>query len=175
MLIFPFKIAINNKNSEINQNNIEYNTTNYIKDNHYQPACSTIKIGNPPQDIKILLSYNDCGFKIGKDAKCFHNDDYLSHYNRNYSKDFKYTNYLNKTSYYFPNGKSVEDSIYAYTDLTLKNLKKFENIGFFLETDTNDALCGILGFKTDSYKFYCSEINNIFDSFKLRGIINNKI
>ena len=173
MLIFPFKIAINNKNSEINQNNIEYNTTNYIKDNHYQPACSTIKIGNPPQDIKILLSYNDCGFKIGKDAKCFYNDDYLSHYNRNYSKDFKYTNYLNKTSYYFPNGKSVEDSIYAYTDLTLKNLKKFENIGFFLETDTNDALCGILGFKTDSYKFYCSEINNIFDSFKLRGIINS--
>ena len=173
MLVFPFKTAIYNINPEINQNSTEYNATNYIKDNYYQPAYATIKIGNPPQDIKVLLSYNDCGFKVGKDAKCIYNNDYLSHYNRNSSKDFKFTNYLNKTSYYFPNGKSVEDSIYAYTDLSLKNLQKIENIGFFLETDTNDALCGIIGFKTLNYKLYCSEINNIFDSFKLRDKINS--
>ena len=173
MLVFPFKTAIYNKNPEINQNSIDYNITNYVEDNHYQPAYAIIKMGNPPQEIKVLLSYNDCGFKVGKDIKCIYNDDYLSHYNRNNSKDFKYTNYLNKTSYYFPNGRTVEDSIYTYTDLSLRNLQKFENIGFFLETDTNDALCGIIGFKTNNYKFYCSEINNIFDSFKLREIINS--
>lgn len=173
MLVFPFKTAIYNKKDEINQNSIEYNRTNFIEDNLYQPAYTTIKIGNPPKDIKILLSYNDCGFKVGKDIRCIYNDDYLSYYNRNNSKDFKYTNYLNKTSYFFPSGKSVEDSIYTYTDLDLKDLQKFENIGFFLETDTNDALCGIIGFKSIDYKLYCSEINNIFDSFKLKGIINS--
>lgn len=175
MLIFPFKEVIYNKNSEINQNNLEYNSTHYLEDNYYQPVYSTIKIGNPSQDLKVLISYTECGFKVGKDKKCIYNDDYLSYYNRNNSKDFKYSNSnsFNKSNIYYPNGKLVEDSMYAYTDLALTNLQKFENIEFFLETDTNDSLCGIIGFNLDTYKANYNGINNIIDSFKLRKKINS--
>lgn len=171
MIIFPFKTTLYFKNKEIDQNNIKYDTDSFINDNYFQPLYTTIKIGNPPQNIKFLLSYNDCGFKIGKCNKCINN--YLSHYNKNSSLDFKFTNYFNKSNYEFKNGSSAEESIYAYTDLDLKNLKKFENIGFYLGTDTNEEVCGIIGFKTDNYKLYCSEMNNIFNSFKIREITNS--
>ena len=170
MIIFPFETALYNKNAFINQNTIEYNTSSFVDDYYYQPAYATIKIGNPPQIIKFLLSYNDCGFKVGKNNKCIYIADYLSYYNRNLSSDFKYTNDFNKTNY---NGRSAEETIYAYTDLALKNLIKLENIGFFLSSDTNDQLCGIIGFRTNSFKLYCDEMNNIFDSFKIRELTNN--
>ena len=173
MIIFPFKTVNYNKNDEINQDSIEYNATHYINDSFYQPSYITLKIGNPPQDLKALLSYKECSFQIGKGNKCIYKEEYLSHYNRNFSSDFKYTDYFNKTTYEFKNGKSAEDSIYAYTDLALKKLKKLENIGFYLGTDTNDTLCAIIGFKSDNFKLYCDEINNIFDSFKLREMTNN--
>lgn len=169
MIIFPFKTALNT----IDSDDIEYNTTDFANDYYSQPAYTTIKIGNPSQEIKVLLSYNDCGFKIGKSFNCIYDEEYLSHYNRNSSNDFKYTNLYNKT-YEFKDGRSAEDSIYAYTDLELKNLKKFENIGFYLVTDTNDALCGIIGFRNNNFKFYCDDINNVFSSFKMGQIVNNK-
>ena len=170
MIIFPFETTFYNKNESINQNTTEYDTTSFVDDYYYQPAYTTIKIGNPPQNIKFLLSYNDCGFKIGKNNRCIYKADYLSHYNRNLSADFKYTNDFNKTIY---KGRSAEETIYAYTDLALKNLIKLENIGFFLSSDTNDELCGIIGFRTNNYKLYCDEMNNIFSSFKLRELINS--
>ena len=169
MIIFPFKTVLNN----INSDNIDYNSTNYANDYFSQPAYITLKIGNPSQEVKFLLTYNDCGFKIGKTKKCIYNDDYLSHYNRNSSADFKFTNIFNRTSWEFTNGRSAEDTIYAYTDLDLKNLQKFENIGFYLGTDTNDALCGIIGLKSRIYQPYCDDMNNILTSFKSTKIINN--
>ena len=88
MIIFPFKTALNT----IDSDDIEYNTTDFANDYYSQPAYTTIKIGNPSQEIKVLLSYNDCGFKIGKSSNCIYDEEYLSHYNRNSSNDFKYTN-----------------------------------------------------------------------------------
>ena len=170
MIIFPFRTAIYNSDEAITQKDKEYNISNYILDNYYQPNYISIKIGNPPQEIKVLLTFNDCGFKVGKANKCIYRDDYLSHYNRNLSSDFRYTNYYNKTRE-FLKGKSAQDSLYAFTDLSMKKLKKFENIGFYLGTDTNDALCGIIGFKSDIYDFDCNEVNNIFNSFQLNQII----
>ena len=173
MIVFPFKTIKNNIN-EIDQTSEEYNTTHFVKDYWSLPSYSIIKIGEPPQEVKVLLTYNDCGFKIGKSDKCVYEDNYLSHYNRNSSSDFRYTNYVNRTIYEF-NGKgsSAEDSIYAYTDLELKNLKKFKNIGFFLGTDTNDELCGIIGLKNNNYRLFCEYINNFFKSFKLREYISS--
>ena len=171
MIIFPFKTVLYNK--DINQDNKEYNISSYIDDNYFRPAYTTINIGNPPQKMIFLLSYNDCGFKIGKCNKCIYTKDYLSHYNRNSSLDFKFTNYFNKSNYEFKNGRSAEDSIYAYTSLDLQNLKMFKNIGFYLGSDTNEEICGIIGFKSDNYKLYCSEMNNIFNSFKIREITNS--
>ena len=55
----------------------------------------------------------------------------------------------------------------------LKNIIKFGNIGFYLGSDTNESLCGIIGFKMDGFDSKCGKINNIIKSFKSRDIINN--
>lgn len=174
MIVFPFKTAKEDTISEIESSSKEYNTSHFVNDYWSQPAYTTIKIGSSPQEVKVILTYNDCGFKIGKSSNCLYSDKYMSYYNRNLSSDFNYTNLYNKTMYEFKyNGRSAKDSIYAYTDLEMKNLKKFNDIGFYLGTDTNDSLCGIIGFKNDKFKIFCDEINNIFQSFKLREIINS--
>ena len=134
-----------------------------------------IEIGNPPQELKILLIYQDCGFKIGKSKKCINNKNYLSYYNRNISFDFNYTNYYNMPMKEFDGkGNSAEDSIYAYIDINLKNYTKLNKIGFYLGSDTNESLCGIIGFKMDNYdESQCSKINNLIRSFKSNKIISN--
>ena len=173
MIVFPFKTATYNA-GELNQNDIEYNTTDFVNDNNFQPLYIILKIGNPPQELKTLLSYKDCGFKIGKSNKCINDDKYLSYYNRNLSKDFKYTNYTDKFNYEFKNGRYAEETIYAYTDLALKNLKKFEKIGFYLGTDTNEPLCSIIGFSADIYKCQSKNEIYIFNSFNSREIISSE-
>ena len=173
MIIFPFK-TIENTTGEIKPNNKEYNTSLFVNDYFSQPAYITIKIGSVPQEVKVILSYNDCGFKIGKSINCLNSEKYLSHYNRNLSSDFYYTDdYIKSISEFENNGQSAKDSIYAYTDLEMKNLQKFNDIGFYLGTDTNDLLCGIIGFKNFKYKDSCKDINNIFQSFKLKEIANS--
>ena len=120
------------------------------------------------------MSYNDCGFKIGKSTNCLNSEKYLSHYNKNFSSDFIYTDdYIKPIDEFEFNGQSAKDSIYAYTDLEMKNLQKFNDIGFYLGTDTNDSLCGIIGFKNFKYKSSCEDMNNIFQSFKLKEIANS--
>ena len=152
MIIFPFKTTENTK-GEIKQNNIKYNTSHFVNDYWSQPAYTTIKIGSVPQEVKVILSYNDCGFKIGKSTNCLNSEKYLSHYNRNLSSDFIYTDdYIKPIDEFEFNGQSAKDSIYAYTDLEMKNLQKFNDIGFYLGTDTNDLLCGIIGFKNFKYR-----------------------
>ena len=158
----------------INQEKEEYNYTHFMNDYFKQLNYISIKIGSPPQEVKVLLAYQDCGFKLGKSTNCINNTNYLSHYNRNISLLFNYTNYYDMPSKEFEgNGNSAEDSIYAYTDIILKEYKKFDNIGFYLGSDTNDSLCGIIGFKMDNYDTQCSKINNIIRSFKSNKIINN--
>ena len=63
MIIFPFKTT-ENTTGEIKPNNIEYNTSHFVNDYWFQPAYTTIKIGSVPQEVKVILSYNDCGFKL---------------------------------------------------------------------------------------------------------------
>ena len=61
----------------------------------------------------------------------------MSYYNRNLSNDFKYTYYSEFRMYEFNNeGNSAEDTIFAYDDLQLKNIKNFQNIRFYLGSDT---------------------------------------
>lgn len=175
LIVLPFKEAYVNKNGNINKENEEYNSTHFLNDYFDVKLYSTIKIGDPPQEVKVLLTSKACAFKIGKSDYCINSTDYLSYYNRNKSKDFIYTTKYNMTLTEFDNekGYTSEDSMYAYTDLNLNNEQKFKNIGFFLGSDTNDKLCGIIGFKMDNYAFYCNKINDIIRSFKSNEIINN--
>ena len=175
IVVFPFNTIIENRNGEINENSEQYNSTHFLNDYFTRLNYIPMKIGNPPQEVNILLTSQDCGFKIGNSIKCKkYMNNYLSYYNRNFSNDFKYTNYSEFKMYEFNNeGNSAEDTIFAYDDLQLKNIKNFQNIGFYLGSDTNHTLCGIIGFKLDGYNSKCSKINNIVKSFKSNDIINN--
>jgi len=174
MIVYPFKTAYVNKNGEINQDSKEYNYVHFMNDYYDRLLYTTMKIGNSPQEIKVILTYQDCGFKIGKAKKCIKDEAYLSHYNRNNSLDFSYTDYYKTPLDEFDNeGCSAQDTIYSYTDMNLNNYQKFQNIGFYLGSDTNDSICGVIGFKMDKFGYYCPKINNIIRSFKSNDIINN--
>ena len=174
MIVYPFKTAYVNKNGEINQDSKEYNYVHFMNDYYDRLLYITMKIGNPSQEIKVLLTYQDCGFKIGKAYKCLKDEAYLSYYNKNNSSDFNYTDYYtNHLGEFGSKGCSAKDTIYSYTDMNLKNYKNYKNIGFYLGSDTNDLLCGVIGFKMDKYNYYCPKINNIIRSFKSNDIINN--
>ena len=173
MLVLPFKTAYINKNGNIDKNSKEYNSTHFMNDYFETLLYTSIKIGNPPQEVKVLLTYQDCGFKIGKANKCLLQDEYLSHYYRNNSLDFNYTDVY--TVHIRPefdlDSCSAKDSIYFYKDLNLKKYEKFENVDFYLGSDTNDPLCGVIGFKMNCYEPYCSNIS-LIQNAKSKDIIN---
>ena len=175
MLIFPFKIAYVNHNGEINKNSKEYNATHFGRDIFDMPLYTEIKIGNPSQSLKVILSSEFCGsFKIGNSTKCINSEEYLSNYNRNNSKDFNYTDRFKGIDLDFGNknnGSTAVETIYAYSDIKLEKLIKYENVGFFLGSDTNDKLCGTIGFQRDD--LICERIINITYYLKKRKYINN--
>lgn len=176
MIFFPFGPAFENKNGAIDINNSKYNFSHYLNDYFIRKLYISLKIGSPPQEVKSLLTSEDCGFKIGKSLHCINsNDKYLSVYNRNNSKDFSYTYKFNMSFTEFDDekGSTAQDSIYAYTDINLKQEKSFKDIGFFLGSDTKDKLCGIIGFKMDNYLFHCNKISNIIRSFHSTKVITN--
>lgn len=174
MIVFPFKTAYVNKNGQINQNSLEYNSTHFMNDYYERLLYINMKIGNPPQEIKVFLTYQECAFKIGKANKCIYEEEYLSYYNRNKSLDFNYTDlYIYHVGEFEKDSCSAKDTIYAYTDLNLENYINFKDIGFYLGSDTNEPVCGVIGFKMNLYQGFCPYINNIIRSFKSNNITNN--
>lgn len=115
----------------------------------------------------------ECAFKIGKSKKCIYSDEYLSYYNRNKSNDFTYTpvHKMTDMDFNYEQGSTAEDTIYAYTDMNLQNEIPFKNVGFFLGSDTNDKLCGIIGLEMDT--IICDRIYNIVKDCKNKKYINN--
>ena len=176
MIIFPFKTIDDSLDFQnIDSNSKEYNSTHFLNENFEKLIYTKINIGNPSQEVTTIITYNDCNFKIGRARKCLYTSEYLSHYNRNSSNTFNYTDY-----YTFPlnefegnKGHSAEETIYAYTDLDLKNYINFSNIGFYLGSDTDDTLCGVIGLRMLNYATFCNESNNIIESFKSVNAINN--
>ena len=56
----------------------------------------------------------------------------------------------------------------------MKNYVKFKDFGFYLGSDTNEELCGVIGFKMNNYNSRrCGKINNFIRSYKSNNIINN--
>ena len=174
IVVFPFK-TIENKFNNIDSNSKEYNSTHFLNEYYDKLLYTKIKIGEPPQEVNTIISFNDCNFKIGKAKRCVYISDYLSQYNRNLSNTFNYTNYYTSQMSEFLGykGCSAEDTIYAYTDLNLSNFSKFSQIGFYLGSDANDSLCGVIGFRMDNFATFCRESNNIIKSFKSLDIISN--
>ena len=174
MMVFPFKPAFTKRNGDITMDNPEYNGTHYAIDYFKNQLYTEIKIGNPYQKLKILLSAETCAFKIGKSSNCIYSNEYLSYYNRNLSSDFNYTSLYSGSIHEFngEKGSTAEDTIYAYTDINLKNEKAFKKVGFYLGSDTNDKLCGIIGLEQDN--IICQRIYNIVKDCKSKKYINNR-
>ena len=172
-IIFPFKTVSIKGN--ITSDDINYNISHFANDHYSLPAYITIQIGSPPQNIKFLLTNDDCGFKVGKARKCIYDPDYTSYYNRNISSNFLFTNNYTKKNSEFGNGHSCSDNMEFITDMSDLNKKNiFENIGFYLGTDTNEELCGIIGLELNHYKLYCDSMNNIFESLKHGELIKKQ-
>ncbi len=172
-IIFPFKTIALNKN--ITSNEELYNISHFVNDHYSMPAYISIKIGSPSQEIKFILTNEDCGFKIGQAKKCIKDKNYLSYYNRNLSSQFNFTENYTKRISEFQKGHSCSDRMEFSTDLSDINNKIFFNdVGFYLGTDTTEEICGILGLELNSYKMYCDDINNIFESLKYNGIIQKQ-
>ena len=173
IIIFPFKTIDNIQG--IDSNSKEYNSTHFLNENFEKIIYTKISIGSPPQEVNTIITYNDCNFKIGKARKCIYNTEYLSHYNRNSSNTFNYTDYYTFSINEFEGNKgcSAEETIYAFTDFDLKNYIEFSKIGFYLGSDTNETLCGIIGLRMLDFATFCRESNNIIESFKSVNAINN--
>lgn len=174
MMVFPFKQTFEKRNGDITMDNPIYNSTHYAKDYFKTQLYTEIKIGNPYQNLKILLSAETCAFKIGKSSDCIYSNEYLSYYNRNLSSDFNYTSLYSGSIHEFngEKGSTAQDTIYAYTDINLKNEKAFKKVGFYLGSDTNDKLCGIIGLEQDN--IICQRIYNIVKDCKSKKYINNR-
>ena len=74
MMIFPFKQAFVNKNGNITIDSKEYNGSNFAKDYFNMKLYAEVKIGNPYQKVKVLLSGEACAFKIGKSKNCIYSN-----------------------------------------------------------------------------------------------------
>ena len=172
IIVFPFKSAYVNKNGDIDQTKKEYNYTHFMNDYFERFLYTTLEIGNPPQKIKVILTYQDCGFKIGLAKRCIYEEEYLSHYNKNDSSDFYYTDKYIYNIMEFDKGHSAADSIKLYKDINLKQYENFKSMDFYLGTDTDESLCGVIGFKMDRSEYYCRNIS-IIRNFKSNNMIDN--
>ena len=173
IVVLPFKTSYVNKNGKIDQNSKEYNSTHFMNDYFIRLLYTTIEMGNPPQEIKVLITYEDCGYKIGLAKKCINDSNYLSHYDRNISKDFNFTDIYPYHMYEFGSDScSAEDSIHLFTDTKLKKYEYFKKLGFYLGSDTDQPLCGVIGLSMNNYQNYCPLLSFI-SNLKLRDIIEN--
>ena len=172
-IIFPFKtISIK---GNISSNDVNYNISHFVNEHYSLPSYITIKIGSSLQEIKFLVTNDDCGFKIGKARKCVYNSNYLSYYNRNLSSNFKYTGNYTKKNSEFTNGHSCSDNMEFIIDFSNQNNKyNFKDVGFYLGTDTKEEICGVIGLELNHYKLYCGSMNNIFESFQYADIISKQ-
>ena len=173
MIVFPFNQVLINKNGLLTKDSPEYNGTHFATDYFKTKLYTQMKIGNPYQKVKVLLSSETCAIKIGKSKNCVYDDEYLSYYNRNKSKDFTFTPLYSMPDKecYDEIGSTATDTIYAYTDIKLENETQFKKMGFFLGSDTNDKLCGIIGLEMDN--IICQRIYNIVKHSKSREYTNN--
>ena len=151
IVVFPFSIIKEDIGEKTNSDDISYNYKNFINDYFTQFLYINMSIGNPLNEIKIILTYQESGFKIKNDPNCI---DY---------------------------NKKEEININTFTDLKLKNKINYDNINFDLINSIygininnyKELICGIIGFKKNRYdpKKYNIK-NDIINNFYLKGYIN---
>ena len=152
IIIFPVGTIKEDKDGNTNPDDNSYNYKNFINDYFTQLTYINMSIGNSPKEIKIILTYQESGFKIKNESECI--------------------NYKGKE----------EININAFSDIKLKNELNCDNINFDLITSIfgqyinyknyKEEICGIIGFRKDRYdpKIYNIK-NNIITNFYSKGYI----
>ena len=135
-----------------------------------------IKVGNPPQNIEMIISEEDIIFSIRK-QKCLLKNFF---YNKTLSKTFQKI----KESSIFYQSIEAEDTFYFCNDYNCignNNLIKLDNLGFILENnskqgygDNKNYNCVILSLNLFRYNVANNDYNFIMELKKL-NIIENHI
>ena len=141
-IVFPFKIIKEEKNDKISSDDISYNYKNFLDEYFNQIVYINISSVNPPKDIKIILTFDECNFKIKNASDCT----------------------INNNKY--------EIDINAYSDINLKKDIKCENINYEPINYISykyDQLWGFIGFKMSKYNKNCNIKNNIINNLHIKG------
>ena len=70
MVVFPFNTTKEKRNGKINENSEKYNSTHFLNDYFTRFNYIPMKIGSPPQNVNVFLTFQECGFKIGSSYNC---------------------------------------------------------------------------------------------------------
>ena len=148
-------------NQEPNISNA-YQFINYFESKN---LFSVVKIGEPLQEIEILIKDGEYKFLI---------DSYYcnlkSFYNKSLSKTFTYNiNIEDETDYYLKEDNIAQETFYVYSDLNLQNIKKIENIKFKYEEKINE----IYNCAKISLQIFKNNYNNFIFQLKKLGYIDN--
>ena len=141
------------------------NTYQFINYFESKNLFSVVKIGEPLQEIEILIKDGEYKFLI---------DSYYcnlkSFYNKSLSKTFTYnTNIEDETDYYLKEDNIAQETFYVYSDLNLQNIKKIENIKFKYEEKINE----IYNCAKISLQIFKNNYNNFIFQLKKLGYIDN--
>ena len=141
------------------------NTYQFINYFESKNLFSVVKIGEPLQEIEILIKDGEYKFLI---------DSYYcnlkSFYNKSLSKTFTYNiNIEDETDYYLKEDNIAQETFYVYSDLNLQNIKKIENIKFKYEEKINE----IYNCAKISLQIFKNNYNNFIFQLKKLGYIDN--
>ena len=145
IIVFPLKRSNPYTNS--------INPYEFINAFHSNNIYSIIKIGEPPQNLELLIKEDEIPISINS-LYCNLNE----FYNKNISKTFKNLTNFGENIFYM-NNYLAQESFYFYTDLNLKKEEKFENIQFIFEKEKiskkgdNEIYnnCGVIGLGISRY------------------------
>ena len=131
---------------------------------------SIIKIGDPPQNLEIIIKEEYYPFSISS-LYCNLNE----FYNKNISKAFINISKFEEYIYNIHDSCIAEETFYFYSDINLNRLEKFENIEFIYEREKQTRKgeteiynnCGIIGFGLSKYNNEKNKYNLITQLKKL--------
>ena len=152
MIIFPFTIINEEKNININPDDITYNYKNFINDHFTQLIYINMSIDNPLKEIKTIITYQESGFKMRNKSECINNN------------------------------KIEETNINVFNNINLKSKINIDKINFNMiiskfSSEINfdnykSIICGVIGFRIDIYQDSYEVKNDITKNFYLKGYTN---
>ena len=155
-------------------------SSSYELINNYMPnkLYSLIKVGNPPQNLELIITEDDLVFSIKKQNCLLKN--YF--FDNNKSKTFKNITKEKKTTSKFYECSEAEDSFFFYQNINSSDdFITVNNLGFVLENSSKQKYgenskynCAILSLNLFRYNIANNDYNLIME-LKNLGIIDNHI